>query len=51
MEEVEWGKANCPICGREYEYVEAVYEPKTCSTKECVQKFLHPELKDSRRRK
>ncbi len=45
---IVWLKARCPICGLEYEYAEAVYEPKTCDTKECVQKQLHPELKRRR---
>ncbi len=41
---VEWLKARCPICGREYPYVEA-YKPKVCGSYDCVKKFLHPELK------
>ncbi len=49
MDEVKWVKANCPICGREYEYALDVYEPPTCNTKECVQKQLHPELSKKER--
>lgn len=44
--EVVWLKANCPMCGRTYEYPEesSGYKPKTCGNFECVQKYLHPEL-------
>ena len=39
----EWLIARCPICGRGYEYT-VTYKPPTCSSFECVQKYLHPEL-------
>ena len=39
-----WSKARCPICQQEYSYVEA-YMPKTCNKFDCVQQYLHPELK------
>ena len=42
-QQVNWLKARC-ACGREYEYPENGYEPKTCGNFECVQRYLHPEL-------
>jgi len=32
-----WLKTNCPICGKEYEYL-SDYKPKTCGKFECIQK-------------
>jgi hypothetical protein len=45
MSKIEWAKARCPICGREYEYPANGYKPPTCSQYECVHKYLHPELR------
>lgn len=39
----KWLKVRCP-CGREYEYPEGGYQPKTCGQFECVQKYLHPDI-------
>jgi len=33
---VEWLKANCPICGKEYEYT-SIYKPSTCGKFSCLQ--------------
>lgn len=34
----EWLKANCPICGAEYEYLPK-YKPATCSKFRCLQEY------------
>jgi len=44
MEKVKWIKARCLECGREFEYPECSYKPKTCGEFECAHKHLHPEL-------
>ena len=40
---IVWLKARC-ACGKEYEYIEGGYKPKTCGRFECVKRHLHPEL-------
>jgi len=34
---LQWLKATCPICGKEYEHL-SNYKPKTCGKFECLQK-------------
>ncbi len=47
--EITCAKTRCPICGRECEYPEGGYNPPTCSTFACLQKYLHnPEYKEAR---
>jgi len=41
---IVWAKANCEICGREYLYPEGD-KLHTCGSFDCVQKYLHPEIK------
>ena len=43
--QITWLEARCPICGLLYPYIEDGYKPATCSNFECVQKYLHPELR------
>ena len=38
---INWISKRCPVCGKEYEYPENQYEPKTCSQFECVWNYLH----------
>ena len=33
---LQWLKAMCPICGKEYEYL-PTYKPKTCGKFTCLQ--------------
>jgi len=33
--ELHWLRANCPVCGREYEYF-ASYKPETCGEYTCI---------------
>jgi hypothetical protein len=35
---LQWLKATCPICGKEYEYLPD-YKPATCSKFDCLQKY------------
>ena len=49
MKELKWLKAECPVCGRIYEYTEA-YKPSTCSSYDCVHKWIHdPQFREERR--
>jgi hypothetical protein len=43
-----WQQARCPICGQVYSYAAIPYKPHTCGRFECVQQYLHPELKRNR---
>jgi hypothetical protein len=36
---IEWLRANCPICGKEYEYLPK-YKPATCGKFDCLQKAV-----------
>lgn len=48
MTKINWLKANCPVCRREYEYPEGGYKPKTCASFDCVHKYHHnPERYES----
>ncbi len=38
---LEWLKAKCPICNREYKYLKKNHEPKTCGKFDCLYKYLH----------
>lgn len=40
-----WVEARCPICGLPYPYIQGGYKPATCNNFDCVQKYLHPELR------
>lgn len=44
MTDIEWTYAKCPICRRNYPYIEGGYKPKTCSNFDCLHKFLHLEV-------
>jgi len=46
-EQIAWAEAICPICGQLYPYIEDGYNPSTCNKFECVQKYLHPELRQN----
>lgn len=37
-EPIEWAKARCPFCGRNYSFVRMGYKPATCNKFECLQK-------------
>lgn len=41
MTEIQWTKARCPICGREYEYMVGGYKPATCAAYKCLYEYLH----------
>jgi len=36
--QLQWLKANCPICGKEYEYL-SNYKPQTCGKFSCIQEL------------
>jgi hypothetical protein len=36
-QQTEWDKANCPICGKEYQFIGKTYTPKTCGKFSCLQ--------------
>jgi len=35
---IEWKKASCPVCGKQYEYLREDEKPKTCGKFNCIQK-------------
>lgn len=41
MTAVTWLKATCPVCGREYQFIEGQYKPPTCTAYDCLYKWLH----------
>jgi hypothetical protein len=36
-QQTEWDKANCPICGKEYQFIGKTYKPVTCGKFTCLQ--------------
>lgn len=36
---IVWLKAKCPVCGKDYDYIEGGYKPSTCNNFDCVHKF------------
>jgi len=38
---ITWVKAQCPVCGREYEYPKSGHKPSTCSNFDCIYKYVH----------
>ncbi len=38
---VKWIKNNCVVCGKNYEYPDGGYLPRTCNDFDCTQKFAH----------
>ncbi len=48
MTETKWKQAKCPVCGEDYSYAKDGYNPKTCNKFECVHKFLHPTIYNSK---
>ena len=49
---IRWIGKHCPVCGRRFHYIEGGYEPSTCSSFECLYKWLHdPKYKEARRAK
>jgi len=40
-EKIVWLKAKCPVCGRNYDYIEGGYFPKTCNDIVCLHKYLY----------
>lgn len=43
-QKLEWHKERCPVCKQEYSYLIA-FKPATCGKFDCVQAYLHPEIK------
>ncbi len=33
-------KATCTVCGKEYEYPDKGWQPRTCGSFDCVQKYF-----------
>jgi len=47
---IEWTNKHCPVCGRQFAYVEGGYEPSTCNNFDCVHRWLHdPKFKEERK--
>lgn len=50
MTNLNFQKANCPICHQEYVYVPS-YKPATCGKYNCIHKWLHPKLANKKERR
>lgn len=39
--EIRWENANCPMCGRLYQYAVCSFKAKTCGDFDCEWKYQH----------
>lgn len=37
---INWLKKRCPVCGRDFDYIEGGYAPKTCNSFDCVWEYI-----------